>query len=279
MIVISLSAVLKQSAFLRALLAAGIGAEVFLIWFQVQEQIFCPFCLAFAGCVLGAFLINYKPATASGWKTIPFLFGEVHFFSHPRRYPLILFVLAGFIFFFLVFSGSTVPVYAAEPMPRIYGQGEQEIRIYTDYFCAPCRSVETKIEKTIEEAVRKGKGRIVFIDTPVHGGNNTVLYARYYIYALEAADSDIRTANRIRQVLFEAAEKKITAEGELADFLKAKQIPLIMREVNSVFTKYNEYLKADRIKSTPTLVVITNSGKTFYEGSVEITDALGAIIK
>ena len=276
MMVMTLLAVIKASSFLRALLAAGLGGEVYLLWFQVQAGIFCPYCLAFAGCVAVAFLINYELPTVTGWKKIPYLFGEVRFFSHPRRYPLVLFSLAGFGFVLLTFSGGTLPVYAADGVPGVYGWGEMEIRIYTDYFCPPCRDAEPKIEKFIEEVARKGKGHILFIDTPMHGAD-TVLYAKYYLYALGATDDGIQTANRIRRVLFEAAGKEIKTENKLADFLKARKINFILRDVMPFFSKYTEYIQADQIKSTPTLIIITPAGKSRYEGAADIIKALEKI--
>ena len=40
------------------LLSAGVGAEVFLIGFQVQNDVFCPYCLSFGAVLLFLFAIN-----------------------------------------------------------------------------------------------------------------------------------------------------------------------------------------------------------------------------
>ena len=275
MVVIALLAGMKKNSLLRATLATGLGGEAFLLGFQVNNGIYCPYCLAFMGCVVGAFTANYEFPTVSGWQKIFYILGEVRFSPGSKRYPLILFMLAGFGFLNLTFSGSALPAYAADPIPRTYGQGEREIRIYTDYFCSPCRDAEPKIEKLLEEITRKRKGRILFIDTPMH--SDTVLYAKYYIYALEAADGDIQGANHIRRALFEAAGKGIRNEIELADFLKTKKINFIPRDVLPFFRQYTEYIKADKIRSTPTIVVITPAGASKYAGAVKIITALEKI--
>jgi len=46
---------------LKALLvAAGVGAEIYLVGYQVYYNTYCPYCLAFAAIVLLLFAINYK---------------------------------------------------------------------------------------------------------------------------------------------------------------------------------------------------------------------------
>jgi len=75
-----LMAAFRQTAYVRALLAAGIGVEVHLIAFQFQEEVFCPYCLAFAFIIFTAFIINYeKPILEERamWKRIIYGLGDV----------------------------------------------------------------------------------------------------------------------------------------------------------------------------------------------------------
>ena len=51
MLAIIIFAALRLSPFVRALLAAGLGVEVHLYAFQVQNDVYCPFCLAFSAMV------------------------------------------------------------------------------------------------------------------------------------------------------------------------------------------------------------------------------------
>ena len=61
--------------------------------------------------------------------------------------PLLLFVILGYLFVVLTFSGSATPAYGAErPSAPSYGNVPYELIIFTDYFCPPCQSVESEME-------------------------------------------------------------------------------------------------------------------------------------
>jgi len=260
----------------RILLAGGLGGEIFLLGFQIRENIFCPYCLAFAACIAAAYGVNYEAPKMAGWKKIFYLPGEAGFAPAANRCPLILFMLAGYLFMALAFSGSTLPVYASDPGPPVYGQGDKEIRIYTDYFCVPCRKAEFRMERLLLDIVKKKKGRIRFIDTPMH--QETVFYAKYFIYILEAKpDADLKRVLQFRRALFEAAEKEITDEDRLKEFLQAREIPFAPVDPGPCFKSYTGYIKEDRINATPTAVVVTREGKTAHIGADEILSALEKI--
>ncbi len=260
----------------RVLLAGGLGGEIFLLWFQIKENIFCPYCLSFAACVAAAYAVNYEVPKMTGWKKLFYMPGEVRFTPAAKRVPLIFFMLAGYVFMALTFSGSTLPVYAAEPGPAIYGSGDKEIRIYTDYFCSPCRKAESRMEKLLTDIVKKRKGRILFIDTPIH--QETILYARYFINVLGAKPAaDLREVLKFRRALFEAGGKEIKTEDELREFLKSREIPFAAIDPRPYFQSYTEYIKEDRISATPTVVVVTREGKTTYRGADDIINALEKI--
>ncbi len=275
MAVIALLAWMKSDSLLRVMLAGGLGGEVFLVWFQMNEGVYCPYCLAFMACLIAAFAANYEPPGVTGWRRLFYLLGEVRFPPGVKRYPLALFALAGFCLMVLTFTGRTLPVYAAETGPRSYGTGGTEIRVYTDYFCGPCSKAEPRVEKLIEEIVRKGKGRIVFIDTPIH--QETILYAKYFIFAMAAANNDIATANRIRRTLFEAAGAGIRTPAGLEEFLKARGVRTALQNTAPFFRQYTEYITTDKVKSTPTIVVVTPAGKASYGGGDDIVKTLEKI--
>lgn len=131
------------------------------------------------------------------------------------------------------------------------------------------------MEECLLEIARKGKGRIIFIDTPIH--RETVLYAKYFIYALCAERDDLGSAVRIRRLLFEAAEKEVKTEAELADFLKTRNVPVVSRDARPFFKTYSRYIQEDQVKSTPTLVIVTPAGKTVYSSDDEIITAMKKI--
>jgi protein-disulfide isomerase len=276
MAVIALLSGTRNTPAARMLLAAGLGGEIFLLWFQIKENIFCPYCLSFAACVAAAYAVNYEVPKMTGWKKLFYIPGEVRFAPAAKRYPLILFMLAGYAFMALTFSGSTLPVYAAESGPPVYGCGEKEIRVYTDYFCSPCRRAESRMEKLLMDIVKKRKGRILFIDTPIH--KETILYAKYFICILGAnPNADIREVLKFRRALFEAGGKEIKTEDELREFLKAREIPFAALDARPYFKSYTEYIKEDRISATPTVVVVTREGKTAFGGADNIVKALEKI--
>ena len=66
MAVIIVFAVFRQTPFVRSLLAAGLGVEVHLYAFQVQNDVYCPFCLAFSVMLILSFIINYE--VPSAWR-------------------------------------------------------------------------------------------------------------------------------------------------------------------------------------------------------------------
>jgi protein-disulfide isomerase len=260
----------------RTLLAGGLGGEIFLLGFQIRENIFCPYCLAFAACIAAAYGVNYEVPKVTGWKRLFYLPGEVRLAPAEKSYPLALFMLAGYVFMALTFSGSALPAYAADPGPPVYGSGDKEIRIYTDYFCVPCRKTESRIEKLLMDIVRKKKGRIRFIDTPIH--KETILYAKYFIYILGAKpDAEFRTVLQFRKALFEAAEKEINGEDSLKEFLQARDIPFTQVDARPYFKSYTGYIQEDRINSTPTVVVVSREDKTAHGGADEIMNALEKI--
>ena len=46
---------------------------------------------------------------------------------------------------------SPEPLYAQGVFLPSYGQGKINVRVYTDYFCVPCRAGEPKIEAVADQ--------------------------------------------------------------------------------------------------------------------------------
>jgi uncharacterized membrane protein len=76
---------------LRTMLLSGaLGGEVLLVRFQVVNDTYCPFCLAFGSCILVLFAAN---------------------FMKMNRYLALGAFLAGIAAFALLFEGSVLPLY------------------------------------------------------------------------------------------------------------------------------------------------------------------------
>jgi hypothetical protein len=202
--------------------------------------------------------------------------------SPKKRFLTILLALtgiavtAGLLFFLLFFSGSTSPAYAAEPVMSGFGKGAVEVRLYTDYFCDPCRNEEAEVISLITELTEKNIIRVVFIDTPMHP--ETVLYAGYFLSALNAK-RDLGQAVAARGVLFEAAGKKIRGKEALEAFLRTKGLDIRPFDTAPVFKIFTNHLKEDRIDSTPTCVIIGPQGKQTLTGRDEIVKGLRSLRK
>jgi Thioredoxin len=255
LVVVLVLAYLRKPLLCLLLLSFGAGGEIFLIDYQVRSGVYCLYCLAFGATVLLALAVN---------------------FERNRKVLVALTVAAGLIFFLLFFSGSATPAYAAEPALPAFGRGTVEVRLYTDYFCEPCRAEEGEVISHITELVGKNLIRVVFIDTPIHP--ETVLYAGYFLAALNAKN-DFRQAVAARNALFEAAGKKITEKEALEAFLKMKGMETLPFDTAPIFKIFGNFLKEDRINSTPTCVIIGPKGKQTLIGKEEIAKGLRGLRK
>ncbi len=257
MAAILILALLRLSRLCLLLLAFGSGGELFLIGYQIRSGIFCPYCLAFAATVLMAFAVNY---------------------DRSRKRFAALAAGAGLVFFLLFFSGSATPAYAAALPSTTFGTGAVEVRIYTDYFCGPCRAEEAEVMALLKELVGKKIVRVTFIDTPIH--RETVFYAGYFLAALNAKKSwDFRQVVALRQALFDAAGEKILEKEPLELFLKKKGIAFRLFDPTPVYTIYSNYLKEDKINATPSCVVIGPQGKQTLIGRDDTVSALRGLLK
>ena len=244
-----LFSLLRKSFLTLFLLSVGMGAEIQLVAFQIKNRLYCPLCIAFGSFILILFFLN---------------------FDRSKKIFITTLLILGFILFSLFFQGAVTPLYAEELVFPSFGTSKTQIRLYTDYFCGPCSSLEPKLEKIITDLVKKGTASITFIDTPIH--KHSSLYATYFLYILNGK-RDFDYALRARAVLFEAAKKKITEKGKLEEYLKKRNIGFKPFDARSTFRFFNTYLQEDKIIATPTCV-ISNGRKKSFTGENDITKAL-----
>jgi len=250
MVLVILLSILKKDLLLVVVFSAGVGVEVYLVGFQIWYDTYCPYCLIFGGIIVLMFLINVS-------KTL-------------LKTAIIsaLFVL---ILFSLFFKGSATPVYAAETLVPSFGTGAINVRLYTDYFCPPCRAMESKLEPVIMELVNKNIINLTFIDTPIY--KNSALYARYFLYIMNEK-KDFELALLARAVLIGAALEKISESSKIEEYIKNKGIKFKAFDTKQTVEIFNNHLKKDKINATPTCV-IEKDGKTEKTmGGPEIITAL-----
>jgi thiol:disulfide interchange protein DsbA len=235
------------------LLSAGVGAEVFLIGFQVQNDVFCPYCISFGAVLLLLFSINLD------WS---------------KRKLVGLFAVLGLLLFVVFFNGSVTPAFAQEPLKPSFGNGQIHVRIYSDYFCNPCSKLDPEIAAPIANLVKKNVIRVTFVDTPVH--EHTALYTRYFLYALNEK-KDIDYANKVRHTLFQAAAQNISNREQLEAYLKKNGVRFKVYDPSPTFQFLTGYLSEDKVRSTPTVVIIDSGRKQVVKGSANIAKAIGEL--
>jgi len=89
-VVLIVSNILKRDLIILMLLSAGIGAEFFLIGYQIVHNTYCPYCLVFAAIIVVQFLFNMNVS---------------------KKLLILVFMALGFLSFFIFFQGSAFPVY------------------------------------------------------------------------------------------------------------------------------------------------------------------------
>ena len=166
---------------------------------------------------------------------------------------------------------SPGPLYAQGVFLPSYGQGKINVRVYTDYFCVPCRAGEPKIESLLADLVKGNKIKLTFVDTPAHP--ETPLYARYFLYILNHK-KDFEHALFARNALFDAASIKIITKEKLEEFLAHKGIRYKSFDAKQTFDAMSKYIKDDGVKSTPTVVIDNGSQKQQFIGVDNIVKAL-----
>jgi len=279
MAVIIVFAAFRQTPFVRVLLAAGLGVEVHLYAFQVQNDVYCPFCLAFSVMLIASFIINYE--VPSVWRENRlrmwlYFLGEVNFpMFKIKKLPLLIVSILGYLAILLTFSGSVTPAYGQEAVRTVpsLGKGAYEVMMFADYLCPPCRQIDSKTEPLFKELLTTGRVRITFVDVPF--SRVTPMFAKYYLYSVNAG-ADEHGILHIRKVLFNAAQvKNIKMEDELIGYLKEQKISWKVLDEKSIFPMLSTMIKENKVDQTPTCVIkYSATDVRKYVGTEEIWDGL-----
>ncbi len=153
-----------------------------------------------------------------------------------------------------------------------YGAGVIQVRLYTDYFCGPCRSIEPTAEALLRDLVKKQRITLTLVDLPLT--RNSVLYARYFLYALNKRN-ELEHALKVRNFLFEtAAAREKSSPERIETAFKNKGIAFASFDPKALFARYNELIKEDGVHSTPTCVIVKTGKKETFIGTDEVIKAL-----
>ncbi|MDQ5987078.1 MAG: hypothetical protein CSYNP_02815 [Syntrophus sp. SKADARSKE-3] len=195
--------------------------------------------------------------------------------SHTR-FSLALILIAGLIVVSLFLNGIVTSSDGySSPLPS-FGKGTKELRVYTDYFCRPCRSVEPELDKAIRTFASDSEYRVVFIDVPMHA--ETVMYARHYLTAVRA-NQQLLSALNARKLLFAAANDQIKIDTEIEKRFMQAGIKQIKYDVKDSFLAMQGMFRKDRIKMTPTIVIEDKQGAKKFEGSWAVREAIKSLTK
>lgn len=165
---------------------------------------------------------------------------------------------------------------AADLFLPVFGEGKIKVRLYTDYFCPPCRDMQPGIEPVISELIKDRVIKLIFADTPFFRSSS--LYVRYFLYAINEK-MDFEHALYVRRSLIEAAKNNLDSAGKLETFLKEKKIALKPFDPKPTFDAMSRYLKEDRIESTPTCVIEIDGRISKHSGGADIINALNQLKK
>jgi thiol:disulfide interchange protein DsbA len=169
--------------------------------------------------------------------------------------------------------------FASESPEGIYteGTGPIEIVVFSDYFCPPCQGVEPYLEEALAKLHRSG-ARITFVDMPIH--EMTPLFARYFLYAANAADS-FEEKLLVRRTLFDIAQTgAVTSERDLIQKLRENRIETARLDVRPIFDRWVELINRFAVKSTPTCVVVQPGQEVVtYSGSSGIPEGIDRLLE
>lgn len=163
---------------------------------------------------------------------------------------------------------------AADAFLPSFGGGKVKVRIYSDYFCPPCRDMVPDLEPVIRELVDDGVIDLTFTDTPFYKYSS--LYVRYFLYAVNEK-RDLEQALYVRRSLMEAAKSMVDNAEKLEAFLKKKKIALKPFDLGPTFKAMSGCLEKDRIDATPSCVIEKDGKKNKYIGADDIIGALNRL--
>jgi thiol:disulfide interchange protein DsbA len=145
--------------------------------------------------------------------------------------------------------------------------------LFADYFCPPCRRIDTKAEGLFKELVATDQVKLTFVDVPF--SRATPLYVKYYLYSANN-DSGLGNILHLRNVLFDAAQvRRIQDENALVQFLKEKKISWKAMDEKTIFPLLSAVIKEHKVDSTPTCVIrYSATDVKKYVGDDEIWDGL-----
>ncbi len=175
------------------------------------------------------------------------------------------------LFVTLADGGAQGPVPGEDMFLLSFGAGKTRVKLFADYFCGPCRTLEPQVEPVIADLVRRRIITITFVDAPFH--RRSSLYTRYFLYIVNER-KELHHALAARAVLFEAAKAKLETREQLEEFLTARGVKFKPFDAAPVFRTLEGYIREDKINATPACTILRNDKKSLFTGPADIVKAL-----
>lgn len=125
----------------------------------------------------------------------------------------------------------------------------------------------------MKELLASGRTKITFVDVPIYSA--TPIYARYFLYAINAGVDDEKVF-RIRKTLFKAAQEGlIKKKEELIYYLKEEKIDWKEFDEKPIFLLMSKVIKDNKVDTTPSCVIKYSPTEIKkYVGTDKIWDGL-----
>jgi len=146
----------------------------------------------------------------------------------------------------MMIDAGSASAFEQNPTFPAYGSGPVEVRLYTDYFCPPCRVMEPEVEPLLKDLLKKNAIHLTLVDAPFNP--LSPLFARNFLYAIKQSNA-LEEALKARNVLQNAAtNKEIKTQEQIAALFKEKGIAFsrVMEPVVEPILK--ELLKKNAIR-------------------------------
>jgi thiol-disulfide isomerase/thioredoxin len=182
----------------------------------------------------------------------------------------------GFSLFAMFLTAGIVSAQEPNMTFPSYGSGPVEVRLYTNYFCPPCRAMEPDVEPLLKELLKKNAIRLILVDFPFDERTN--LFARNFLYAIKE-NNELEHALRVRNILIEAStDDNIKKQEHIEALFKKNGIPFSVFDVRSVFDRYEALIKDGNVHKTPTCVIVKEDLKRRrFSGKPNIVYALNVL--
>ena len=130
--------------------------------------------------------------------------------------------------------------------------------------------MEPAVEPLLKNLITRNAIRLTLVDMPFSSGS--ILYARYFLYALNENDFD--HALKVRTPFFSHRRQEHNNRGEDRVSVQTRRHILPAFEPKLAFNQYNDLIKEDHVDSTPSCVIVREGKKKTFVGGGDVVNAL-----